>query len=481
MIEKDRSRRTIDRFMKLAGSSHEGPTLTPDHEFFDGLEASGLDERQIETIRKLHTSLACRLDRNPVSYSEVVKGWESVKALIPRVDQTGTKWIADRRITPQWGARIKSRTECPSTSVYDKVVGWASLPEKVKQHMVNNVMIALQFSPECTTNCHFCGYAEHGPLSSLFSVDSIKEYLKEYKRLHNKNNQKVNTVPLYDASDPLDHPRFTDIYQACVDILGPDFSFYVSTAVPLGSEIELLRYFMLLENKKYTKQHERGLSPRISRTKLNAARVDHIRNVVDGLYGVFNTDRLVGITRPRDGDLRLGTPEVWSARTEEIRMADINSVSCADHVIMSPSGLHFKTLQLACLQFPNGQKKEDVITQENDSIRIRYPDHVYNVQQEPLPEVILHTHVVDDNGKVETNIEVVLDSFRTAKRIATYVTYYNDLIRHSTKKSPGEYFRENVTEAEIKRLRSLVGQGNQSAQFLLGYLIHNRFITPNLQ
>ncbi len=454
------------------------PVLDPDPEFFSNLESRGLSPRQIDTIRRLHLSLACRLEREITSTNQVKTGWESVKALIPRVDESGAKWIVDRRVTSQWEERIKSRENSRRVSVYDKIVGWSSLPDKVKRHMVNHVMIALQFSDRCTTNCHFCGFADHGPITSLFSADSIKEYFGEFKRLYEKDNQKINAVPLYDASDPLDHPEFTDIYQAGVDILGPDFRFYVSTAVPLGSELELLRYFMLLENKKYARQHGRGLSPRISQTKLNAKRVDHLRKVIIGLHGSSEND-VVEITSARDEQLRLGREDVWKVGVDKITLNDITGVSCADHVTMSPNGMKYKTLRLACGQFPNGEKKEPVITRSGSATIVNYPNHVYNSLHEPLPEIVIHSHSINGDGSIETGFQEMSDPLRTARKIATCVVLYNQA--PSYKNTPSEYFRLYVTPADIRQLKQLVVQGNQSAQFLLGYLIHNRFISPSLE
>lgn len=446
------------------------PTLTFEPEFRDSLgdNSLGISERQIATISKVYVGLACRLERDPLSIKEVLGAWEALKELVPHY-KNGKVHIADKEVTPGRKKLIESRTKSQEIDIDRVDDGWCSLPSAVTKHLVEKGGIFIQLTRECTAGCHFCGQAIKSPITIRFSSSSLINFFNDWKamRLHSKvNNQKI--TGLYGGSDPFDHPEYATIHSTFLDIFQGDLYPYISTAVPIGSELEILDLLMQVNDNQRAKFQKYSDSFRISTNNENLERIRLLKVIESGLLETPLVPMTVTVNR---SDKPLKANGNWNAAVEELSLKDIRGTTCVDATFFSPTSSWTTVRVAASPEHPIGELKRplykdkngqkvyripvfSVLNNDKKSIGIQIveilPDDSFSIQPEHIPERSVHI--------------IISTIFSLCQSTGSFDQ------EEMTKAENKKRFKEIVSPNELEDLASCANNGNKSAILLKSFI-----------
>jgi hypothetical protein len=312
----------------------------------------------------------------------------ALRALVPVTRPDGRREIAGRAIAPGAERWIASRLESPEVDLSGPDGAWGRLPEPVKRELTYHASgMRMELTGNCTAACGFCSFANKGAITSKASFDSVKDVMQYfadkdaatyaweyggmddmygYDRMSSGGygylNRTAITDSLYWGTDPFDakwktnsggERDFRDVAKAHERIFRNGNRFlFTSTAVPLGEEFRVLDFAKhSVDAHNYNSRH----TLRLSKTDVNAARVDHMTRVLQGASPDTVAKLAVNDLLGAQSAARRG--KVWGkdVAPDAIRAWDIWGPNCVDGAIIGVDGVRGLIMQGASVERPHGE------------------------------------------------------------------------------------------------------------------------------
>ncbi|MBN1915576.1 hypothetical protein JW796_01090 [Candidatus Dojkabacteria bacterium] len=248
---------------------------------------SKINVQRVEPVRLSREDVTYLLGQENISYVQSHADQPELHTLLNELipSEHNHFCICGKPVTNSVTKLIRSRIEAPTVSLEEHP--YHTSPESFKEFLNSQSARIIAMTDRCTPACSFCGNPDKGPISKKMSVSFIRTLLEE----KNPFNQDLN-IPLksgddrltkdnyYAITDPFDwQDRVFDYVSIMQLALDNQRCLYTSTAVPIGTEITVIRAIeFLLDN-------EVPWVFRLSRGSENAKRVDSILEFLHTKYG----------------------------------------------------------------------------------------------------------------------------------------------------------------------------------------------------
>lgn len=317
----------------------------------------------VELLQRIERTAAIEQNRDP----DMVRAIQALDLLVPR-RENGLRKIADRRINPKLESIITSRIDSKEKDVTSPEGSWGSLPESVRTRIIELNELIVEVTNRCTVQCHFCAFADKGAISEKMSFNSLLQIFREWSTVPSK--QPNNATTLYWGTDPFDARWATredtdqtdldylDIAEEYWKILGSKQPLLTSTAVPIGEELRILAFADTFLRKTYRNESGYLGSFRMSKTEVNAARVDAINAVLNYFYHVseLKDQNVYAVTSSRDDNVARAGEKAWSeAAPTEISTWDIFGPNCMDNFILRTTEPFYTQMVASSSEMPKGE------------------------------------------------------------------------------------------------------------------------------
>jgi hypothetical protein len=280
-----------------------------------------------------------------------------------------------------------------------------------------------QMSDGCTVNCSFCGLMAKREIERSFSLDSAKKFWGTYGSYFPKDQ--VKTV--YDKSDNFDWLS-RDGRHSGADLINEfassvkDGRLFISTAVPEGSEVSIVRSILDFYQKigEMRQDKEKKLKYfsafRFSRTKDNKDRIDKIIKIAidmgipEGfLREVINIDDKIENCSKKEKGYIVKVGYLIKHPNREEDGADMYGIKNPKGLCISPSGITSESEEIATLNNRVGLKSVKLVPgslEIAEHLDLENYKHVLDKEENFLPIIPKHTYKVYNDGEF-TGIKTV--------------------------------------------------------------------------
>lgn len=329
---------------------------------------------------------------------------EDLDSLVPTIDAKNRRRIANISITPTLERTIASRLKSENLTPDEEAELWSNLPETVREEIVKVGGMAIQLTDRCTQYCSFCSFSKKGPIGRKLSPHLVEKVISEIFRDRDSQSDRL-VSGLYYGSDPFDwkirvfdpetcqerviyYPELASMYSAATE--GKNIFFTNSTAVPIGEELIVLEFILDAVRHNRTFQTGEPRTLRISRTKNNSQRADHIINLaraITGYTSLGSEDSTVEHTPLRE-DHAAARGRMWESTESSVwnsdrrylrdipfedvyrRIIDVIGPNCFDSCILTPQGVFRTVAQGASTERPDGEMMFPVLQTQDDGTKV---------------------------------------------------------------------------------------------------------------
>lgn len=255
-------------------------------------------------------------------------------------------------------------------------------------------LAGVQLTDGCTVGCAWCGLMAERRVTKAFDLGSLRQF-------SGRNGKEMKHGFLYFASDPFDwvdgQYTFSDIHSVWSKNTR-NFS-YVSTAVPEGAEFSVIRFiettFQLdglnrLDNLAFPSLAQ---MIRLSRTDKNAARIEHMLNILR-IRGI-NEDfmRKIFVLDLSKGVQNIGY-FIGKSERDVLNVKDNIGIMCMDGVVISPDkGVRAMTMGMPSKRSPMGIREWTIapgdMTIPDLCYRERYYGQLWTIGGKLVPFALL--------------------------------------------------------------------------------------------
>lgn len=312
--------------------------------------------------RQLHNSFR----ENQITIDGYAQASLALQALIPVDNGLGKRQIDGKTIPPAAEQKITSRLQGAEVDIAGPEGSWGSLPESVKSHAIGwGSSITLELTTHCTVGCSFCSFANRGPVAAKASFDSTVAVIHDImERQSAYHHPAPLSDSLYWGTDPFDikwaatdtspERDYFDIAKEHTRLaFGKERGLYTSTAVPLGEELRVLQFFNTTLSYSYNNRFD---EIRLSKTRVNARRVQHLQTILGALHPQ-STSKLK-VNEVYDHIALRGSQ--WETASRDVNLWDITGPNCRDGVIIGVNSVDSVMMQGGSHQRPSGEVRTPI-------------------------------------------------------------------------------------------------------------------------
>lgn len=225
-------------------------------------------------------------------------------------------------------------------------------------------LVSIQLTEGCNGNCPFCMLGVKYGVTAKYSFESIRTLFEEYSE-----EMSDNPFLLYWDSDPFDYrdddKSFFDVYKLYRQTW-PNYSQYISTAIPRGGESDFIAFMVSLASDFYDGTDTYVSPVRISISQHNIQRVEATllalsNQLLESGYtqrdiNNFYNNTILTVGRFDNFLLPLGP---YIKKADDIK--DTYSTACRDGVVISPISCQAIMMTAATVYEPSGQKSMELL------------------------------------------------------------------------------------------------------------------------
>src|SRR3989338_2149824 len=337
--------------------------------------------------RTIYSMLNCSL--LPTQDKAYVRDILEINSQDPELRKS-VRYILEAAETIRTRRKMRERQNPRGVSLEDVLAPFSSREKR----LIVTSLAGVQLTDGCTVGCAWCGFEAKRRVTKAFDLESLKHFSGSYGR-------GMKHGFLYFASDPFDwvdgEYTFTDVHSVWSKNTR-SFS-YVSTAVPEGAEFSVIRFiettFQLDELNRLDNLAFPSLAQqiRLSRTDRNAARIEHMLNILR-IRGVSeNFIRKIFVLDLSEAVQAIGY-FIGQAGQGVLNVKDNIGIMCMDGVVISPDkGVRAMTMEVPTKKSPMGIR-EWAITPGDMTVpglcyRERYSGALWTVRGKLVPFALL--------------------------------------------------------------------------------------------
>lgn len=416
-----------------------------------------------EVDRGIATSLLDRIEerfnRGRIRPDVFTRALGALDALIPRINQNGRRQIDDISISPALENIIRSRLNSREFDVMASDGAWGSIPDIVKKTILHHNRLTMEITNRCTVACPFCASANKGPIEEKMSFDSViglLAYFQENQTTPFENN----SFALYYGTDVFDAKWKTkdgevDIADLALKFWGMNqfinWGIHVSTAVPVGEELRVLRFADLFLTQKLKGRIDLTNSFRISTTDKNESRVNNIKIILEALHILPAQSSTIEISDNRS-EKPLLQGKAWDHPDREIQETDILNINYVDDIVINPRRVDGVIMYAASNEKPTGDERFPIAIQDGSIKRYMIPHHyrrphMFDITVKNLYPDPTVTCITIQGNTIGVEEKVLINPHRAFLRIIGFYYYF------CKKRGIGI---GKMTEKSISSFRSLI-------------------------
>ncbi len=295
--------------------------------------------------------------------------------ITPIKNDSGNLVICGEEIEPKQKEIIDSRLSASEIDIMGRDGAIGELPEIIKSDLFSFKSPYVEITSGCTNSCSFCAFSEKkGHIRSKLSFSSTSEIMRNFAQAGGVVYPYYGTDP-FDAkweADPeeISQRDMSDVYKIFAEYSKEDDScLFVTTAVPLGEELNVLRY--VISNIHYDTSEKTAI--RFSDTGKNTERIEAIKGLlgqIDSSLEPTINSRKVLLNLTKDHESKRGPQLIKDGFLDK---DDLYGPESNDGLVISPNGIDCVVMTGLCQTQPNGFIRFPAVEKQGDVTKVTFP------------------------------------------------------------------------------------------------------------